>query len=293
LIGNGLPAAPQRMDEPSYIATETRRRHHYRGADRRSWFHVIVAVTLPLVTALSSAPSAAQAKPTVAPIVCPTVEAASRANALPVTFFVRLIWQESQFQPDAVGPETRSGGRALGIAQFMPGTAVEHQLFDPFDVMQAIAKSGEFLAQLRDEFGNLGLAAAAYNAGPQRVRDFLAGSRALPEETRNYVRAVTGRPVEEWKNSTSILTNGHDRSEEQAAISTNCPDLIASLENSSNSFSARRATLSEVRSVPSWCRDLRHPNISVCGSVHASEPTTAIARTEELQKRRRLARSTF
>ena len=37
------------------------------------------------------------------------------------------------------------------------------------------------------------------NAGPQRVRDWLAGKRGLPSETLAYVRSVTGRSAEEWK----------------------------------------------------------------------------------------------
>ena len=72
-----------------------------------------------------------------------------------------MIWQESRFQPDAVGPVTRSGARAQGIAQFMPGTASERRLLDPFDPVQALPKSAEFLDELRNQFGNLGLAAAA------------------------------------------------------------------------------------------------------------------------------------
>src|SRR5207302_1667323 len=59
-------------------------------------------------------------------------------------------------------------------------------------------KSAQLLRDLRGEFGNLGLAAAAYNAGSGRVRDWLGGRRALPGETRAYVRLVTGRSVEEW-----------------------------------------------------------------------------------------------
>ena len=100
--------------------------------------------------------------------ICAMIESAAQVNALPLDFFVRLIWQESRFHPDEIGPLTRSGQRALGIAQFMPGTAMERQLFEPFNPAAALPKSGEFLAELRNEFGNLGLAAAAYNAGPQR-----------------------------------------------------------------------------------------------------------------------------
>jgi hypothetical protein len=89
-----------------------------------------------------------------------------RANDLPLEFFARVIWQESHFQPNAVGPITRSGQRAQGIAQFMPGTASERRLLDPFDPVQALPKSAEFLSELRNQFGNLGLAAADYRCYP-------------------------------------------------------------------------------------------------------------------------------
>src|ERR1700676_4797662 len=130
--------------------------------------------------------------------MCLMIESAARANDLPLEFFARVIWQESRFQSDAVGPVTRSGQRAQGIAQFMPGTASERRLLDPFDPVQALPKSAEFLRELRGQFGNLGLAAAAYNAGPARVRGWLGGSRSLPLETRRYVEAITGISADEW-----------------------------------------------------------------------------------------------
>src|SRR5215467_9871332 len=98
-----------------------------------------------------------------------------------------------------VGPVTRTGRRAQGIAQFMPMTAAERLLRDPFDPAEALPNSAKFLRDLTEQFGNLGLAAAAYNAGPTRVRDWLAGRRTLPSETQAYVRIVTGRRAEEWK----------------------------------------------------------------------------------------------
>ena len=133
--------------------------------------------------------------------VCLMIEAAAKANDLPLEFFARVIWQESRFQSDAVGPLTRRGQRAQGIAQFMPGTASERRLLDPFDPVQALPKSAEFLNELRNLFGNLGLAAAAYNAGPRRVQEWLAGSGPMPQETRNYVAAITGTSVDDWASS--------------------------------------------------------------------------------------------
>src|SRR5262249_53565991 len=129
--------------------------------------------------------------------VCMMIESAARAQNLPLEFFARVIWQESRFQPNTVGPRTRRGERAQGIAQFMPRTAAERGLLDPFDPVQALPKSAEFLRELYNQFGNLGLAAAAYNAGPGRLREFLSSHRPLPAETRNYVLAITGISVDE------------------------------------------------------------------------------------------------
>jgi len=160
--------------------------------------------------------------------ICLMIEAAARSNDLPLEFFARVIWQESRFQPDAVGPVTRSGRRAQGIAQFMPGTAAERGLLDPFDPVQALPKSAEFLKELRETFGNLGLAAAAYNAGPQRVRDWMAGNRTLPAETRNYVVAITGVSAEEWRSA--------GKREPIAPKPPNCTQLMAMLRQAPNPF---------------------------------------------------------
>jgi hypothetical protein len=130
--------------------------------------------------------------------VCLLLESAARANGLPVEFFVRLIWRESRFRPTAVGPSTRNGKHALGIAQFMPATAVERNLLDPLNPIEALPKSAEFLKDLRGQFGNLGLAAAAYNAGPARVRAWMSGAASMPTQTRAYVEAVTGISVDQW-----------------------------------------------------------------------------------------------
>src|ERR1700759_378348 len=138
-------------------------------------------------------------KPTDLRSLCQTIASAATQNDLPFEFFSRIIWQESRFNSGAIGPVTRGGQRAQGIAQFMPATALERSVSDPFDPFEALPKSAEFLRELRAEFGNLGLAAAAYNAGPQRVRDWLDGKRTLPSETQAYVQNVTGHSAQEWK----------------------------------------------------------------------------------------------
>jgi Transglycosylase SLT domain/SPOR domain len=161
--------------------------------------------------------------------LCLIIESAAKANGLPIEFFVRLIWQESRFEPKAEGPATRGGQRAKGIAQFMPATANERRLLDPFDPVQALPKSAEFLNELRNQFGNLGLAAAAYNAGPRRVQEWLAGSGGMPQETRNYVAAITGIGVDDWASVKNEKAT--DR-----ASRTSCRELLVSLKNSPNPF---------------------------------------------------------
>jgi hypothetical protein len=125
--------------------------------------------------------------------ICHTVEEAAALNQLPVNFLARVIWQESRFNALAVSP-----AGAQGIAQFMPQTADFRGLADPFDPIASLKNAASYLGDLRRQFGNLGLAAAGYNAGPGRVREWLDGKRALPSETRNYVAIITGWTADEW-----------------------------------------------------------------------------------------------
>ena len=139
-------------------------------------------------------PKNEEERKTFAETVCSEIDARAAEHALPQAFIARLIWKESLFDPGAVSPKG-----AQGIAQFMPGTAKLRGLEDPFDTRQALAASAAYLAELRTSFGNLGLAAAAYNAGEKRVRNWLAGTGGLPYETQDYVLSITGRGHEEWK----------------------------------------------------------------------------------------------
>jgi hypothetical protein len=164
--------------------------------------------------------------------MCLMIESAAKSQDLPLEFFARVIWQESRFQSDAVGPMTRRGQRAQGIAQFMPGTATERRLLDPFDPVQALPKSAEFLNELRGQFGNLGLAAAAYNAGPRRVQEWLAGTGHMPQETRNYVFAITGTSIDDW------ATAGKSGKPPDRAPTSSCRELMALLKRAPNPFVA-------------------------------------------------------
>ena len=148
--------------------------------------------------------------------MCRIIDAAAARNDLPTPFLAKLIWRESRFRASALSPVG-----AQGVAQFMPGTAQERGLGDPFDPEQAIPEAARFLADLRKRFGNLGLAAAAYNGGPQRVTNWLGGSGELPPETKAYVDAITGQPVDHW----AAVARGSDAEREETPDSTRTPCL--------------------------------------------------------------------
>ena len=125
--------------------------------------------------------------------VCAAIAAYARHWQLPDGYFARLIWQESRFDPAALSP-----AGAQGIAQFMPATGRIRGLLDPFDPAEALARSAEYLRFLELKFGNLGLAAAAYNGGEGRIGRYVTNGGALPAETRNYVVIITGHTVDQW-----------------------------------------------------------------------------------------------
>ncbi len=128
--------------------------------------------------------------------VCRILEHVAEANDLDPHFFARLVWKESLFDAAAVSP-----AGAEGIAQFMPGTAQLRGLDDPFNPAEALAASARYLADLRRDLGNIGLAAVAYNGGENRAARFVAGEGGLPLETRDYVFAITGWSAESWRDA--------------------------------------------------------------------------------------------
>lgn len=186
----------------------------------RRWLSFLCGAFLlcPLSTSAQSATGE-----TVEQALCRLIEGAARSQSIPSDFLTKLIWQESSFRTSAVSP-----AGAQGIAQFMPGTARERGLLDPFDPEQAIPKAAELLADLSEQFGNLGLAAAAYNGGPARVSAWLAGRGELPAETRNYVAVITGRTPEDWAED---LKDAEKRDAQESAKpeTESCRQLVAVL----------------------------------------------------------------
>lgn len=95
-----------------------------------------------------------------------------------------VIQAESNFDAAAVSPKG-----AIGLMQLMPSTAIAMGSDDPFDPEDNIEAGVRYLSALLDKFGgDLGLALAAYNAGPACVEKY--GSIPPIEETQNYINKV-------------------------------------------------------------------------------------------------------
>ena len=237
-IGGAIDSAT--IDDNQVFAQVTdARAEEYRSRDEESPVEPLHVPTSgaprsstedPKLTA--SSPAAKNVIPRTRREICDMVAATARSNELPVPFFIHLLFQESGFKSDVV---SRAG--AQGIAQFMPETAATVGLHNPFDPLQAIAASARLLGNLVRRFGNLGLAAAAYNAGQRRIQDWLANKGKLPEETQHYVKTITGRSPEGW--------TGHASDELTAMLPREAPCQEAAAKFTAN-LTERRQQLQAI-----------------------------------------------
>ena len=113
----------------------------------------------------------------------------ARQEGIDPNLFISLIQQESNFDPMAV-----SSKGAIGLTQLMPSTAKELGV-DPNNMMQNLTGGARYLKQQLGAFPSVDLALAAYNAGPNRVRE-LGAIPNIPE-TQNYVKSVLSRVPDE------------------------------------------------------------------------------------------------
>lgn len=186
--------------------------------------------------------------------VCKLIERNAQENDLDPNFLARLLWKESRFEPGAISP-----AGALGIAQFMPGTADLYDLEDPFNPAQAIRKSAWYLDYLRDMFGNIGLAAVAYNGGENRASRFISEVGGLPYETQDYVESITGFSALRWRD------NPPKNSELKLAL------------NSENTFRASCEKLAGDRSLREF---IVQPRAFPWGVIVASHPSRSGAQQQ-------------
>lgn len=115
------------------------------------------------------------------------VRRAARRWRLEPELIVAVAYTESRLNPTAVSPKG-----ALGVMQLMPSTARLMAVHDPFDPRQNIDGGARWLRMMLDRFqGDVDLALAAYNAGPETVKRY--GGIPPYAETRRYVRLVRER----------------------------------------------------------------------------------------------------
>lgn len=114
------------------------------------------------------------------------------ATGIPPDYFVRQIEQESGFNPNSVSP---SG--AVGIAQFLPGTAAGLGI-NPLDPIQALRGAARLMANYAHQYGgDYAKALAAYNGGTGTLQNALNNCgtnwlNCLPGETRHYIYVIMG-----------------------------------------------------------------------------------------------------
>jgi hypothetical protein len=150
-------------------------------------------------TGVALAQSAPAARPPRAHPIADYIAEAARRFGIPVAWIRAVMGAESAGDTRAV---SRKG--AMGLMQIMPDTWSELRVRyglgrDPFDPHDNILAGAAYLREMHDRYGSPGFL-AAYNAGPERYEEYLAGIRALPAETRAYVAVLApligGKPLD-------------------------------------------------------------------------------------------------
>jgi soluble lytic murein transglycosylase-like protein len=127
----------------------------------------------------------ATSAPTVSGPYAKLIRSAAAKRGVDGALIQRVIAAESNFNPRAVSPKD-----AFGLMQLLPETAGRYSVVNLFDPAQNIDAGTRYLKTLLDQYnGNVPLALAAYNAGPETVARY-GGVPPFPE-TQNYVRRIT------------------------------------------------------------------------------------------------------
>jgi soluble lytic murein transglycosylase-like protein len=139
----------------------------------------------------------------------PYVDEASARFGVPIDWIERVMQAESRGRTHRNGRPIRSRAGAIGLMQLMPGTWADVRArlglgHDPDAPRDNILAGTFYLRLMYDRFGYPGLF-AAYNAGPGRYAEHLAGRRALPTETVGYLASVApSSPASAFAAATSL-----------------------------------------------------------------------------------------
>lgn len=130
-----------------------------------------------------------------------TIQKAAEQYDIPVGILAALLEQESAYRPDIINGTTKSSAGALGIAQFLPGTAAQMGV-DPLDPASAIPGAAKYLRHLMDTYGfDLKTAIYAYNAGPGNVQKYGVGAT---EENKNYYPGIIAKAAKYGYGATAL-----------------------------------------------------------------------------------------
>lgn len=185
------------------IRSTSRRRNETAGWGSHAWrlpaLLLSGLLTVGPVTGAALAQSVPDARAPSSHTIADYIAEAAWRFGVPIAWIRAVMDAESAGDVHAV---SRKG--AMGLMQIMPDTWSELRMRyglgrDPFDPRDNILAGAAYLREMHDRYGSPGFL-AAYNAGPQRYDEYLAGVRALPAETRAYVTTlaplVGGEPFE-------------------------------------------------------------------------------------------------
>lgn len=186
-IGQGRSQTGARALPLTDASTVARSRHRGIGSPVRIallLFSGLFAVAMPPVAALAQSVTL-QRRAHADPYADDIVQASLRFG-IPAAWIRAIIRVESAGDTRAISP-----AGAMGLMQIMPDTwadlRIRHRLGnDPYDPRDSILAGAAYLREMHDRYGSRGFL-AAYNAGPGRYEEYLAGRSALPAETRAYV----------------------------------------------------------------------------------------------------------
>jgi len=157
-------------------------------------------------------------QPTASATQPPPVSKQTEVTAAPISTVLEqkppviraIAWQESRYNPKAVGPKTKAG-QAKGVMQLTDATAKSLGVADPFNPEENINAGERYYNKLLKQFGNRELALAAYNWGEGNLRKALRKVAAqevkptwanvlqyayVPKETRSYVKSIVNKMKE-------------------------------------------------------------------------------------------------